>query len=341
MSRYDVHRPHDSLFRAVFSDPAAAVAFLRANLPESVSAGLQWSTLALRNNTFIDDELRNSESDLLFAVDRQSGRPAWLYVLLEHQSTPSRWMRFRLLKYCSRIWDRDRSQSPNEPELRPIVPLVFYQGARPWKYSTEFSDLFAEGVREWSWLPRFQHLLIDQSVATVDAIMGELKGRIAQLTMMAAYRDHWAVLQRVMPMLNRLYRRGGVAELRPFVLYVLATQTAEIRQRFVAGLRSEAPGAGGDAMNYLEQLIHEGVQQGLQQRLQQGLEQGLERGVRQGREEGERTGRIKGRVGTIEELLRAGVEWSTIESATGIDQDSLRVLKQQLDESDDATTDDR
>lgn len=182
----DVHRPHDSLFRAVFSDPAAAVGFLRANLPESVSAGLRWSTLALRNNTFIDDELRDSESDLLFAIDWQSGRPAWLYVLLEHQSTPSHWMRFRLLKYCCRIWDRDRSQCPKEPELRPIVPLVLYQGARPWKYSSEFSDLFAEGMREWPWLPHFQHLLIDQSVAAVDAIRGELKGRIAQLTMMAS-----------------------------------------------------------------------------------------------------------------------------------------------------------
>ena len=73
------------------------------------------------------NELRDSESDLLFAINRQSGRPAWLYVLLEHQSTPSHWMRFRLLKYCCRIWDRDRSQRLEDPELRPIVPLVFYQ----------------------------------------------------------------------------------------------------------------------------------------------------------------------------------------------------------------------
>lgn len=154
---YDVHRPHDSLFRAVFSDPAAAVGFLRAYLPESVSAGLQWSTLALRNNTFIDDELRDSESDLLFAVQRQSGRPAWLYVL------------------------------------------------------------------------------------TVETVAGELKGRIAQLTMMAVYRDQWPVLQRVVPLLAHLYRRGGVDELRPFVVYVLATHGEEICRRFFGELRRQVP----------------------------------------------------------------------------------------------------
>ena len=317
MKNYDVHRPHDSLFRAVLSDPAAAVGFLRAYLPESVSAGLRWSTLSLRNNTFIDDELRDSESDLLFAIQRQSGDSAWLYVLLEHQSTPSYWMRLRLLKYCCRIWDRDRSQRPKDPELRSIVPLVFYQGARPWKHSTEFSELFAEGVRSWPWLPRFQHLLIDQSNATVETIAGELKGRIAQLTMMAVYRDHWPVLQRVVPLLAHLYRRDGVEELRPFVVYVLATHGEEICQRFLTELRRKMPGSGGDAMNYAEQLIQQGVQQG--------------------REEGERKGRLEGRVGTIEELLRAGVDWSIIESATGIDRDTLRALKQRLDESDAGT----
>ena len=56
--------------------------------------------------------------------------------------------------------------------------------------------------------------------------------------------------------------------------------------------------------------------------------------IQQGREEGERKGRLEGRVGTIEELLRAGVDWSIIESATGSDRNALRALKQRLDESD-------
>ena len=74
-------------------------------------------------------------------------------------------------------------------------------------------------------------------------------------------------------------------------------------------------------MNYAEQLIQQGVEQGVQQ----------------GREEGERKGRLEGRVGTIEDLLRAGVDWSIIESATGVDRDALRALKQRLDESDAGT----
>ena len=52
------------------------------------------------------------------------GGPAWLYVLLKHQSTPDRWLRLRLLKYSIRIWERDRRRHPNEERLRPIVPPI-------------------------------------------------------------------------------------------------------------------------------------------------------------------------------------------------------------------------
>ncbi len=68
-------------------------------------------------------------------------------------------------------------------------------------------------------------------------------------------------------------------------------------------------------MTYAEELIREGREQG--------------------RQEGEQKGVLKGRVGTIESLLQAGVHWSVIESATGIDQDALRALKQRLGGSDD------
>ena len=102
-----VNRPHDKLFRAVFGHAPEAAALLRAHLPETLARDLHWSSLTLQDATFVDDELRGSESDLLFSVERAAGDqpPVWLYVLLEHQSKPSRWMPFRLLKYCCRIWD--------------------------------------------------------------------------------------------------------------------------------------------------------------------------------------------------------------------------------------------
>ena len=79
----------------------------------------------------------------------------------------------------------------------------------------------------------------------------------------------------------------------------LATQPAERRAAFVEARRN-APGRGGDVMNYVEQLI--------------------ERGRREGLQEGE----LRGQIRTIEGLLVREVPWSTIEAATGIDEVAFR-----------------
>ena len=112
-----LYQPHDNLFRKVFADATEAAGLLRPNLPKWLSATLDWSTLTLQDRSYVDEALEASQSDLLFEVRRQAGagqtdtdeargepERLLLYVLFEHQSTPNRWMRFRLLEYCCRIW---------------------------------------------------------------------------------------------------------------------------------------------------------------------------------------------------------------------------------------------
>ena len=305
MAQHDLAaQPHDNLFRAVFGDSAEAAGLLRAHLPPAVANGLQWSTLAVQNSAFVAPDLRATESDLLYSVRRRTDvAPAWLYVLLEHQSTVrrrDRWMRLRLLQYCCRIWERDRRRFPAETELRPIVPMVFYLGRGRWRYATEFSELFPREVRAWPWLPRFEHVLIDHSETPPEAIRGTLKGRLAQLIMLA-YRAAaaWPALERALPLLAELARRGGREQMRMFVLYVLATQEEPLRGRFAEELQRQIPGPEGEAMNYVEEIKHQGRQEGRQE----------------------------GRLETIEEFLRAGFGWPVIQSATGIDEQTYRALK--------------
>src|SRR6266581_5401293 len=178
----DIHHPHDLMVRAVLSDVTEAISFLQAHVSEEVSQGLNWSTLRLVEGSFVDEDLRGSEAALLYEFARVSDQETvWVYVLLEHQSTPDRWMRFRLLKYCCRIWEMSFREHPDQRELRAIVPLVFYQGERSWSYSSEFADLFAEPVRDWPGVPYFSHGLIDQSGIEPGEVQGDLKVRLMQL----------------------------------------------------------------------------------------------------------------------------------------------------------------
>ena len=50
-------------------------------------------------------------------------------------------------------------------------------------------------------------------------------------------------------------------------------------------------------------------------------------GRQEGRLEGQQEGELKGRLETIDGLLRAGIGWPVIHSATGIDEPTYRTFK--------------
>ena len=299
----EIHHPHDMMVRAVLSDLAEATSFLQTHLPQEVSQALSWSTLKLLEGSFVDEHLRESEADVLYEVQHVSGEASvWVYILLEHQSTPDRWMRFRLLKYCCRIWDLSFREYPDQRELPAIVPLVFYQGERRWSYSSEFADLFAESVREWPGVPRFSHGLIDQSGLQPDEVQGELKTQLMQLVMLAAYHPALAWMEqvaRLLGSLSSLAPSGGINYVRIFVLYILGTQEPETAQSFRDVLRQHAPEVGEDLMTYAQELLKEGE--------------------------------IRAEVRIIENLLREGMEWPAIERITGVNETHFQALKQRLE----------
>ena len=308
----ELDHPHDRLFRAVFSDAAEAAGLLQDVLPAGLRDNVDWETLKLLESTFLDDALRESESDLLYEVTYgENGERVWLYLLFEHQSTPDRWMRFRLLKYCCRIWEAGIRDGPGQSELRPIVPLVFYQGSRGWRHSTEFADLFPAAAREWPWVPRFEHVLLDQTGVEPDGVKGGVKGRIAQLLMMAAYGRHMVpAVDMAARLLGSLFSSGGVNYFRLFIRYVVATQDEVDVQAFDEALRHHGREQGGEIMSYGRQLLEEGRSQGL--------------------EEGKRLGEQHAKVEMVEGFLKAGVAWEVIEAATGLNESRFREIKETL-----------
>ena len=281
---------------------------------------LRWNTLTLLDGSFIDGEMRGSQSDLLYQIEHvETGQPVSMYLLFEHQSSPDPWMRFRLLRYCCRIWETNRRDDPESSELRPIVPVVFYQGPRGWTYSTEFADLFPEAFRSRPWVPRFTHELLDQTTLEPEAVVGGVKGRITQLLMMAAFNRHvQAALQLTAQLALSLRADDDVNEFRQFIVYLMATQDREVIETFREALRQRGLEQGGEIMTYAQELLAEGEA----------------RGEARGEAKGEAKGRIKGQVEVVEGLLKVGVSWETIEAATGLDDAGFQSLKEQLSESD-------
>ena len=184
-----LHQPHDKLFRATFSNPENAAAFLRHHLDAPLPALVDWTSLSLLPGSFIDSQMAGSEADLLFSA-RIGGSDALLYLLWEHQRTDAPLMGLRLLSYMVRIWKRQVKESGPSTRLAPILPLVLAQDKDHWKTSTHFHELFAFPSEHWDAVractPAFAFRLLQLVDLPYEDIHGTPEGILALRSLKAA-----------------------------------------------------------------------------------------------------------------------------------------------------------
>jgi predicted transposase/invertase (TIGR01784 family) len=110
---------------------------------------LDFSRIQHLPTSFIPDNLRKQEADVLFLIPfvGEPNREVLIYILIEHQSSPSPSMGFRLTFYMFQIWDKQRREwvEKKVPEeqwrFRPILPIVFYTGSEKWETPLTISAL--------------------------------------------------------------------------------------------------------------------------------------------------------------------------------------------------------
>nr|MBA2817375.1 putative transposase [Candidatus Pantoea persica] len=119
--------PHDATFRQFLGQPSVARNFIELHLPAELRALCDLSTLKLESGSFVEDDLRQYFSDVLFSLKTRRGDDGYVHVLIEHQSTPDRHMAFRLMRYAVAAMKRHLA---GHKKLPLVVPLLFYAGKR-------------------------------------------------------------------------------------------------------------------------------------------------------------------------------------------------------------------
>ncbi|KPA17562.1 Transposase (putative), YhgA-like protein [Candidatus Magnetomorum sp. HK-1] len=204
MKNNQIINPHANFFEKVFSRKDVAFDFVKNYLPEKIVKRLNISTIQVEKKSFIGNDLKATQSDILFKVKTIEGNDIFLYVLIEHKSYPDRWVMLQLLGYIVKICEYQRDinrekrkkirqenkqcgRSDNygiEKEyLYPVIPVILYHGTSNWNITNNFSDLFYNGNDYKKYLPNFDYQLIDTGNFPDDAFNGDIIIQVSLMVM--------------------------------------------------------------------------------------------------------------------------------------------------------------
>ncbi len=283
--------PHNNFFHFALSHLPAARSLIETQLSADALAEFDIDTLQLETGSFIDADLTEKFSDLLFSVRRVGSKNdstddrVMIYVLFEHKSQSDHFTVFQLLSYMVRIWEkrlRDGSR------LCPIVPLVVYHGDCTWTAPRSMQDLLETPKTLAEYQVDYRYSLLDLSQLK-DADIGG--STILQSTLRLLKYSRSEQLVNMLEDLLRSIANSIPAILLPEWLQAVGVYVMTVNKSIDVQ----------DFKQTLQSILPVQIEPGsLADRL---LTQGREEGREEGRQEGRQEGKLTGKIQMLQELL--------------------------------------
>ena len=135
----NVHPIHDGFFIRSMSDLRVAKEVLLQHLPYDLLNALDLDAIEICKDKFHSVNLKGKITDMLYRLPlKQSAQPAYVAVLIEHQSTPQKHMPLRVLSYEAAIMQQHYERHGAVPL---VYTLVYYNGQQIWAYSRDLKAL--------------------------------------------------------------------------------------------------------------------------------------------------------------------------------------------------------
>ncbi|EFM2179362.1 Rpn family recombination-promoting nuclease/putative transposase [Escherichia coli] len=209
--------------------------------------------------SFIDDDLRESYSDVLWSVKTEQG-PGYIYCLIEHQSTSNKLIAFRMMRYA--IAAMQNHLDAGHKTLPMVVPLLFYHGIEsPYPYSLCWLDCFADpNLARQLYASAFP--LIDVTVMPDDEIMQHRRMALLELIQKhIRQRDLMGLVEQMACLLSSGYANDR--QIKGLFNYILQTGDAVRFNDFIDGVAERSPKHKESLMTIAERLRQEGFQKGI------------------------------------------------------------------------------
>ncbi|MDO4232246.1 MAG: Rpn family recombination-promoting nuclease/putative transposase [Lautropia sp.] len=278
-------RSDDASYKLLFSSPELVRDLVLGFIPDEWLHSLDYSTLEKLPGSYVSDDLRHRADDVIWRV-RTGEDWVYLYLLIEFQSSPDRWMAVRMMTYLGLLYQDliRRKELSAGRRLPPVLPIVLYNGDARWTAATDIADLIpkAPGLVA-QYLPRLKYLLLDESELARRADLSQLKNLMAAVVRLEHPENETAIIA-LIDELNEWLQ--GEPELRRlFAIWIRALLLRRNKEAWalpkVQDLKELRMGLAEKVERWAKEHEQRGEQRGRQEGLREGLEKGQAEGAQQ------------------------------------------------------------
>jgi predicted transposase/invertase (TIGR01784 family) len=314
----EINNPHDLFLKATLNSPKAIHDFFHAHLPPTLLKKIDLNTIQLTDKSYVSSLLKEFHNDLVFSCQMDNS-PSYLYLLLEHQSTPDWLLPIRFLEYNLQLLkDYVKGKKPGT-KLPLIVNLCLYHGKNlePYPYSTNIYDYFKEPT--WS-----QEIGMFTKFLLVD--LGQLSDEVLA--------QHGTI-----SLMEKLLKHSRERD-----LFEVLSQSLDQAKTWLMGLGVDAPSLGEDywktilvyVANLLEakyysekdlvDLFKEKLAKNEQEIMRTIANKIEQRGIQQGMQQGIQQGMYQRNLEIAKSMLKEGFAISLIAKVTNLSHENIQEL---------------
>lgn len=158
---------HDSLVKIIMTDPVAAKEFLEYYLHNDFKDLVDLSKIVIEQESYIEESLNKKYSDIVYKISTKSKEEAFVYILIEAQSTIDYWMALRLWKYTLLLCERHKK---GRNKLPLVYNLVIYNGKEVYNAPKNLWSLFTDSTMAKK-LMTADYKLVDLQAVSDDEIV--------------------------------------------------------------------------------------------------------------------------------------------------------------------------
>lgn len=263
---------HDHLIKLLLGRPATAAAFLRERLPPDIVALMAPELPELMPGSFIDGGRRSHHTHLLFRLALTGGRSAFVPVLIEHvsrrRSHPV--VLPKLMRYMALMGEKHLEDGHGLP-LPPVIPLVIYQGTKPWSEAPNYAGLYDVDTPLAPFVPDFAYLMFDLGATPDEDLSAQAFLRFG-LAVLKFARGAPDFARRLLTLATEeVYRDDRVLALLRYIAEVYAELDRKTLEALIAPLANEEH---SQMTTLLQRLFAEGKAEGMQVGEANGLRKG-------------------------------------------------------------------